>query len=174
MLVGVTGTMSIDLSLALLRGALGAVMLAHGINHIIGGGRIPGTARWFESLGMRPGRFHAWLASLTELVAGALLVMGLATAIAAGAALGVMLVALTTNHRRNGFFIFRPGEGWEYVMTLSAVSLAVSGLGAGRWSLDSVLDVNVFDGWRGLLIAAVIGFGGACTLLAIFWRPSST
>ena len=26
---------------------LGAVMLAHGINHIIGGGKIAGTGRWF-------------------------------------------------------------------------------------------------------------------------------
>ena len=41
---------AIDLALLLFRGGLGAVMLAHGINHIIGGGKIPerrgGSSRW--------------------------------------------------------------------------------------------------------------------------------
>ena len=51
------------------------------------------------------------------------------------AACGVMLVALITNHRGKGFFIFRPGEGWEYVMTLGIVGIAIGALGAGEWSL---------------------------------------
>ena len=59
---------SINLALLALRCGVGAVMLAHGINHIFGGGKIAGTARWFASLGMKPGIVHAWLASLTEVV----------------------------------------------------------------------------------------------------------
>jgi putative oxidoreductase len=43
------------------------VFLAHGYNHVFGGGKITGTGRWFESLGMRPGWLHAWTASVTEL-----------------------------------------------------------------------------------------------------------
>ena len=70
---------AIDLALLILRCGVGGVMLAHGINHIIGGGKIAGTARWFESLGMRPGILHAWLASQTEVGAGALLVVGFLT-----------------------------------------------------------------------------------------------
>ena len=57
----------IYISLLLLRVVIGVTMLAHGYNHIWGGGKIEGTARWFESLGMKPGIVHAWLASLTEL-----------------------------------------------------------------------------------------------------------
>jgi putative oxidoreductase len=38
--------------LLVLRLGLGIVFLAHGYNHIFGGGEIHGTARWFESLGM--------------------------------------------------------------------------------------------------------------------------
>ena len=52
-----------------------------------------------------------------------------------------MLVAWITNHLRNGFFIFRPGEGYEYVMTLTLVALGLGGLGAGEWSVDDALDV---------------------------------
>jgi putative oxidoreductase len=102
-----------NLALLIFRLAVGGVFIAHGVNHIVGGGRIAGTARWFESLGMRPSWVHAWTASLTEIGAGALLVLGLLTPLAGAGVIGVMLVAWVTNHLKNGFFIFRPGEGWE-------------------------------------------------------------
>ncbi len=149
-------------------------MLAHGINHVLGGGRIAGTARWFESLGMRPGRLHAWLASGTEIAAGALLVLGLLTPVAAAGVVGVMVVAWITNHLGNGFFIFRPGEGWEYVMTLTVVGLALGALGPGSWSLDDALDLRDLAGTEGLALTAGLGLGGAALLLVGFWRrPAS-
>jgi putative oxidoreductase len=162
---------TVDLALLLLRVVTGVVMLAHGINHVFRGGKIAGTGRWFESLGMKPGVLHAWLASLTELAAGALLIAGLLTPLAAAGVVGVMLVAWITNHLRNGFFIFRPGEGYEYVMTLTVVGIAIGALGAGEWSLDHA--VGIFDppGKEGLLIAAGAGGLGAAALLAVFWRP---
>jgi putative oxidoreductase len=163
---------SINLALLALRCAVGAVLLAHGINHIYGGGKIAGTARWFASLGMRPGILHAWVASITEVVGGAMLVAGLLTPLAGAAVVGVMLVAWITNHRGNGFFIFRPGEGWEYVMTLTFVGLALAVVGPGEWSLDEALDLrDDLVGATGLLIALVAGAGGAAALLAGFWRP---
>lgn len=164
-------TTTVDLCLLLLRVTVGGVMLAHGINHIVGGGKITGTAGWFESLGMKPGIFHAWLASLTEIGAGAMLVAGLGTSLAAAATLGTMLVAWITNHRGNGFFTFRPGEGWEYVMVLSSLSLVIGGLGAGQWSLDHAFELDVFAGTSGFAIAGLVGVGATVLLLAIFWRP---
>ena len=146
-------------------------MLAHGINHLFGGGRIPGTARWFESLGMRPGVVHAWLASLTEVAAGALLVLGLLTPLAGAAVVGVMVVAWVINHRGNGFFIFRPGEGWEYVMVLTVCGLVVATLGAGRWSLDHAFDLLDPPGLDGLLVAILAGGGGRRPCWPSGWRP---
>jgi putative oxidoreductase len=164
---------AINLALLILRVTAGAVMLAHGINHIYGGGKIAGTGRWFESLGMRPGRVHAWIASLTEVGAGVMLVLGLLTPLAAAAIVGVMVVAWLINHRGNGFFIFRPGEGWEYVMTLTMVGLAIGAVGPGEWSLDEALDLrDDLTGTTGLAIAAIGGGGGAALLLALFWRPT--
>ncbi len=163
---------AIDLALLALRCVLGVVMLAHGYNHIFGGGKIAGTARWFGSMGMKYPLAQAWLASLTELGAGALLLAGLLTPLAAAGVVGVMTVAWAINHRGNGFFIFRPGEGWEYVMTLAVVALAVGALGPGRWSLDNAFDLlDDLMGWTGLLLAAAVGLGGAAALLAAFWRP---
>src|SRR3954468_16710042 len=111
----------VSAGLLILRVMVGIVMLAHGYNHIFRGGKIAGTGRWFESLGMKPGPLHAWLASLVELGSGAMLILGLLNPLAASGVIGVMVVAWIINHRGNGFFIFRPGEGWEYVMTLTLV-----------------------------------------------------
>lgn len=163
---------AIDLAFLVLRSAIGVVMVAHGANHIFGGGRIAGTARWFEGLGMTPGVVHAWLASLSEIGGGALLVLGLLTPLGGAAVVGTMLVAWITNHRGNGFFIFRPGEGWEYVMTLTLTGFALAVLGPGRWSLDHAIEVDDdLVGVTGLVVALVAGVGGAVALLATSWRP---
>ena len=163
---------SVDMALLIARVTLGAVFLAHGINHIIGGGKIAGTARWFEGLGMKPGIVHAWFASLTEVGAGVLLVLGLLTPVACAGVVGVMAVAWITNHRGNGFFIFRPGEGWEYVMTLTMLGVAVGTLGAGGWSIDGHVDtLQKLWGWPGFVISAGGGGAGAALLLLTAWRP---
>lgn len=159
-------------SLLVFRAGLGIVFLAHGYNHMFGGGKIAGTARWFESLGMRPGVLHAWAASLTELGAGVLLLLGLATPVACAGVIGTMVVAWVTNHLRNGFFIFRPGEGYEYVMTLTLAAVGLAGVGSGQWSVDHALGWFDPPGWIGLGIALVAGLGGAFGLLALYWRPT--
>jgi putative oxidoreductase len=161
-------------SLLVFRFGLGIVFLAHGYNHIFGGGKIAGTARWFDSLGIRPGVLHAWTASLTELGAGTLLLLGLATPLACAGIIGTMAVAWIANHLRNGFFIFRPGEGYEYVLTLILVAFGVAGTGAGGWSSDHALGWFDPPGWLGLAIAFVAGVGGAVALLATFWRPAKS
>lgn len=163
---------ALSLALLVFRVGVGVVMLAHGIRHIFGGGKIAGTAAWFESLGMKPGRVHAWLASVTEITAGLLLIAGLGMPLAGGGVVGTMTVALITNHLRNGFFIFYKGEGYEYVMTLVSCGLALGTIGAGEWSLDEVIFESEFVGPTGLLVTAVAGFGGAALLLAASWRPS--
>ncbi len=164
-----------NLGLLLLRTVIGITVILHGYNHIWGGGKIEGTARWFGSLGMKPGILHAWLASLVELGAGAMLIAGAFTPLAAAGVAGVMTVAFVINHRPNGFFIFRPGEGYEYVLNLAVASVALGGLGAGDWSVDKALGYAVagvsLHGTTGLAISAVAGIGGGLALLAGFWRP---
>ena len=159
----------------LLRLMVGVTLIAHGYNHIWGGGKIQGTAGWFASLGLKPGIVHAWLASLTELVCGALLIVGLLNPLGAAGCVGVMVVALITNHFKNGFFIFRPGEGYEYVLNLAVAGLALGALGAGRYSLDGALwdagDTLYLYGFKGLAVTTIGGIGGALLLLAVFWRP---
>ncbi len=173
MLDGYLSTMSsTDVSVLILREALGLVFLAHGLNHIFGGGRLPGTARWFASLGMRPGYLHAVVASVVEVTSGALLVLGLFTPAACAGVVGTMTVAWVISHARNGFFVFRPGEGYEYVMVLVAAGLCVAGIGPGRVSVDHIMQVDD-PGWLGLGIG-VAGAIGAALLLGACWRPRAT
>ncbi len=162
---------AVNFGLLILRLALGGPMLAHGIRHIFGGGKIAGTGGWFESLGMKPGWLHAWTASLTEIGAGTMLVAGLLTPLACAGVIGVMVVALITNHWKNGYFIFYKGEGYEYVLTLILGAIALAPLGAGEWSIDDALELSWTYGDAGLVIAVVAGVGGALLLLAGFWRP---
>jgi putative oxidoreductase len=156
----------------ILRVAVGGTMIAHGWNHAFGGGRLPGTARWFESIGIRPARVHAVLATLTELGAGALLLLGLATPLAAAGVVGTMLVALVAHHFKNGFFIFRPGEGYEYVLMIMLVGCALGALGGGDLSLDHAIGLHV-SATVGLTVAAGGGAAGSALLLATSWRPRS-
>jgi putative oxidoreductase len=164
---------AVNLALAMLRIAVAAMILAHGWNHLFGGGGLAGTARWFQSMGLRPGKLHALTASVTELVAGVLLLLGLFVPVAAGMVLGVMVVAWITAHRTNGFFIFAPGQGWEYVMVVSVVAVAIGTVGPGHWSLDHALDLSM-SGWWPMVVTVVVGLGGALGLLAVFWRPGRT
>ena len=162
---------TVALGLLMLRIVVGIVFTAHGYNHIFGGGRIAGTGRWFESLGMRPGILHAWVASLTELGAGGLLILGLLTPLGGAGVVGVMLVAWITNHRKNGFFIFRPGEGYEYVMTLTFCGLLFASTGGGDWSLDHAIGIFDPPNWWATGICYAAGIGGAVGLLVTCWRP---
>jgi len=171
-ILGDLSVSSVNMALLIARVVLGAVFLAHGINHIYGGGKIEGTGRWFHSLGMRPGILHAWMASLVEIGAGGLLVLGLLTPLAGAGVVGVMVVAWITNHLKNGFFIFRPGEGWEYVMVLTAMGVVVGTIGPGQWSIDGhVSALQHLWGWPGFAISLGGGVLGAAGLLAVYWRP---
>lgn len=160
-----------DAALLAVRCVLGAVMIAHGWNHWRGGGGIKGTAGWFAGLGLTRPRLQAWLSVVTEIGAGGLLVVGLLTPLACAAVLSVMLVAGLLAHRPQGFFVFK--EGYEYVLVLGALALALGALGPGKYAVDTAADIAV-TGWAGAAVALGVGAMATAGLLAVFWRPGRT
>ena len=163
-------TTSVDAGLLVVRLAVGLTMAAHGYAKVFHGGRLAGTARWFDSIGMRPGKLHAPFAALTEIGGGLLLACGLLTPLAAAAIVAVMLVAAWTVHHGNGFFIV--GNGWEYNFILAIVAVGLAVTGAGALSLDAATGLGALGhGWPGLLIAVLVGLGGGVGQLVAFFRP---
>jgi putative oxidoreductase len=160
----------VDTGIALLRVVAGLTMAAHGYSKIFRGGRLAGTAGWFDSIGMRPGWLHARLAALTEIGAGLLLALGLLTSFAGAGFVALMLVAGWTVHRDQGFFIV--GNGWEYNLILAVIGISIAMVGAGQFSLEhAIWGHNVLDGWAGLAIAGGLGVLAGIGQLVVFYRP---
>lgn len=152
----------------LLRLVFGMSLVAHGMNKVRGPRGLRGTADWFASIGMRHPRLQARLASGTEIVAGALVVVGLGTPLASAATVGLMTVAIVTVHWRVGYFIFLPQGGWEYCAGFATVAVALALAGPGRISLDHALGITVAGPAGGA--AVVVGLGVAIVQLVAFHR----
>jgi putative oxidoreductase len=157
----------IDLVLLVTRVSAGVTLALHGYQKFFLGGRIPGTAGWFESLGMRPGKLHAYLAACTEISCGIGFALGLLTPLTAAGCVGIMVVAAWTHKGR--FFVFK--DGWEYNLILGLLAVLIATMGPGRWSLDHALDLtDDLSGGTGLVLS-LLGVVAAVVLLAVFWKP---
>jgi putative oxidoreductase len=153
-----------DIALLGLRLVVGLTFAAHGAQTLFGafgGAGIEGTARQFEQFGLRPGKPNALLGGAAELFGGLLLALGVLMPVAAAALIGDMTAAVLTVHLRNGFF--NTDKGFEYNLVLAAAVFALAGVGAGTWSLDEALDIDLAGtGWAlAALGAGVLGGLGA-------------
>ena len=161
-----------NFALLLARVWVAIMIFAHGWRHVKAIRSGPGMANWFESLGLKPGPFHAQMVTLTEVAIPPALALGFLTPVMYGGVAALMIVAFLTNHLRNGFFLSSAKEGYEYVVTVAVLSISLGTLGPGKWSLDHAFDFAFpFDPGKALLITAIVGIGGAAAFLAAFWRP---
>ncbi len=160
-----------NLGLLILRVVVGPVFAFHGFAKIFRGGRLEGTAGWFDSMGMRPGHVHARFAAFGELATGTCLALGLLTSFAGLGLVALMSVAVWTVHKGKGLLVTK--DGWEYNLVLATIGVTVATLGPGEWSLDDVIGIDL-NGTTGLLIALVGGVAAAAGLLATFYRPPAT
>ncbi|HXY90885.1 MAG TPA: DoxX family protein [Acidimicrobiia bacterium] len=163
---------SVYFALLLARVWIAIMIFAHGWRHVKAIRSGPGMANWFESLGLKPGALHAQLVTLTEVTIPVALALGFLTPLMYGGVAALMIVAFLTNHLKNGFFLSSAKEGYEYVVTVAILSIALGTLGPGKWSLDHAFDIAFpFEPKKALLVTAVVGIGGAAVFLGAFWRP---
>ena len=124
---------SADLAATLLRLALGVLYLAHSLQKIFVF-TLPGTAHFFESLGL-PG-WLGYVTAFVELIGGIALLLGVQVRWVALVLLPFMLGAMSA-HLHNGWGFASPNGGWEYP-AFWAVTLAVQSLlGGGALALSS-------------------------------------
>jgi putative oxidoreductase len=132
----------IDVGLLVLRLVLGVIFIGHGAQKLFGsfgGPRISGFAKMLEQLGVKHAKPMAILAGLAEFVGGILVILGFLTPLAALVLIGVMIVAVLTVHLKNGFF--NTNGGYEFNLALAGMALTLLIIGAGAYSLDSVLGI---------------------------------
>ena len=121
-----------DLATFLLRIALGLVFLAHSLLLKLFVFTLPGTAQFFESIGL-PGPL-AYIIFVAEALAGTALILGVQTRWVALATVSI-LAGATWVHWGNGWMFGYPNGGWEYPAYLTLLALVQALLGDGAYSL---------------------------------------
>lgn len=118
---------------ALLRVSLGLMYLAHSILLKLMTFGLPGTAKFFESVGL-PGPL-AYLTFAAEAVGGVLLVLGIQTRSVVLALVPFLAGAILFVHLPSGWVFTAAGGGWEYPAFLLVASVAQALLGDGAFAL---------------------------------------
>ncbi|THV30622.1 DoxX family protein [Glycomyces paridis] len=113
---------------------LGVVFIAHGWQKFADG--IDHSVQSFESLGIPAPALSAYFTATAELVGGVLLIVGALMPLTGLVLAGIMLGAMYFVHLDGGFYS-RNG-GFEYVLTLAALSVAIGFSGGGAWALDKL------------------------------------
>ena len=134
-----------DMSLAVLRLAMGVVFFAHGAQKMLGwfgGYGFSGTMGFFTQNLHIPSVF-ALLAIAAEFFGGLGLIVGFLGRIAAFGIATNMLVAVLMIHHKFGFFMNwtgkQAGEGMEYFLLAIAAAVVVLVQGSGALSVDGSL-----------------------------------
>ncbi len=123
-----------------LRVPVGLTLAAHGAQKLFawfGGYGLEGTGQWMASIGLEPGYLMALLAGSAEFFGGLALVLGLLTRPAAIVTAFTMLIAIFSVHISNGLFM--ANNGYEYALSLLAVTVALAVQGGGKFSIDNLL-----------------------------------
>ena len=115
-----------------LRVALGVMFLVHSLYLKLVVFTLPGTVKFFESLGLPSASAHATIA--VEAIGGAMLILGVKTRYAAAALLPVLLGASWV-HWKNGWLFTNAGGGWEYPVFLAIATVAQALVGDGAYAL---------------------------------------
>lgn len=124
---------NVDYGIALLRISFGLMLIAHSIVLKYFTYTLPGTAQFFESIGL-PGAL-AYVVFWAEAIGGVLLVLGIRTREAAAAMIPILLGA-TWVHAGNGWVFSGANGGWEYPLYLVVLAVAQVLLGEGAFALS--------------------------------------
>lgn len=123
---------SVDLAAFLLRVALGAMFIAHSLLLKLFIFTLPGTARFFASIGLP--EWFAYVVFTLEAVGGVMLVLGVQVRWVSLVLLPILLGA-TWAHWGNGWMFGYKDGGWEYPLYLSLLASVQILLGEGAYAL---------------------------------------
>ncbi len=149
----------------ILRGVVGSVFIAHGLQKLtgeFGGAGLDGTEKMMQATRMYPVRRNALAVALGETFAGVSFLLGLATPLGTFAAVSTMATAVQKAHLKNGFF--NGNRGYEFNLTLAAGAAAIAIDGPGPVSVDALVGKSRWGAFCGLL---AVGAGLLASSFAI-------
>lgn len=115
----------------ILRLSLGIMFIAHALLKVFVF-TLPGTVGFFQSIGYPASLAYVTVAA--ELIGGALLIIGIAPRLVAGALVPI-LIGATLVHVPNGWLFSAPNGGWEYPAFLVAAGIVQFLIGDGAATL---------------------------------------
>jgi putative oxidoreductase len=162
-----------NLGRLILRGVVGPLFVGHGTQKLFGwfdGHGPDATGGFFESLGLRPGKRHATAAGWAEAAGGALLTLGALTPVAQAMITGTMVTAIRKVHAQNGPWVTQ--NGFEYNLTLIALTAALTETGPGRPSVDAALFGDGLKGKGWAVAALAAGVAGSYVVTERLVEPA--
>jgi putative oxidoreductase len=134
---------TLDLGLLVLRLAVGALFIVHGLQHAFGLWGGPGLNGWEDKLtdmGFQHADILTYVATGGQIAAGALLVLGLFTPVAAAGALAYLVTGLLAEimaaHEKARLSAFLT-DGHEFKVFLACAVAALVLTGPGRYGFDA-------------------------------------
>jgi putative oxidoreductase len=162
-------TMLNDTGLLIIRVAVGLIVAGHGAQKLFGwfeGPGIEGFAGMTSKIGLRPARFWAFMAGISEFGGGLLLALGLLSPLGSLGIIAAMAMAILKVHWAKGLWATK--GGFELPLTNLAAALALAFTGPGAYALDTLLGIALPEPltlWGGLalvilgLVVALLGQG---------------
>jgi len=139
--------LSVDFALVAARIALAWIFIYYGAGKLFGafnGPGIHGTALYFSNTAhLHPGGLFAVLGGLIELGGGISLGLGFGARLGGVALFGDMVMAMITVTWATGINSSTSPPGYQLNMALGVLSLVIAVAGAGRFSVDALIEPRV-------------------------------
>lgn len=126
-----------DLALLILRVAVGAVLVAHGLPKLR---NLRKTSEDFNQMGFKPGALFGSVAAFLEFFGGVAIILGfMVQPVAALFAMEFVVINIWRISKRHAFV-----GGWELDLLILASIILLFSIGAGNYSSDAYLFLNGF------------------------------
>lgn len=163
-----------DIGLLILRFAIGGTFVAHGLQVVFGlwnGPGIGGFALLLDGYGYQSSTTLAWVTGITASLAGAFVVLGVVTPLAAAGLLAIMINTVLLRFG-NGFFVTSPAgpAAIELDVVLGLAAAAIVLTGPGHVALDNGRAWHRRPASWGVL-ALIIGIAAGVLVYVLLRRP---
>jgi putative oxidoreductase len=139
-----TAPLPADVALIAVRIVLAVVFIYHGSRRLFGWFDGPGIQKSGEyfanTAGLHPGEVFAVMGGIIEFGGGIAIALGLLTRLAGAGIFVDMMMAIVTVTWANGINATGGKSGYELNLALGTLALVVAIFGAGRFSVDALLE----------------------------------